>query len=50
MNIAELFNLGLWDLGLEGGGEMYGDMVLTLIYDEVQRAFGTTHEALKRGR
>ena len=50
MNIAELFNLGLWDLGLEVGGEMYGDVLLTLIYDEVQRAFGTTHEALKRGR
>ena len=41
---------GVWDLGLEVGGEMYGDVLLTLIYDEVERAFGTTREALKSGR
>jgi hypothetical protein len=50
MNIAELFNLGFVESGIGRGWKMHGDVLLTLIYDEVQRAFGTTREALKSGR
>jgi len=52
MNIVKLFKLGFVEPGirLEVGGKMYGDVLLTLIYDEVQRALGTTQEALHSGR